>query len=107
MDAKYVCGMINNPDVQPNAAMNCWIVAILLFDFKLVHVPADKHAGPDGLSRRPPMEGEDEEEEDPEDWVNEVLGLGIWVASWMAVVVRVPVCAVEAPGVEMRAMSAR
>ena len=76
--------MLNNPDIQPNVAINHWITAILLFDFKIVHVPADKHCGPDGLSQWPPLEGEDEEEEDPEDWVDEMLGLGIWVASWMA-----------------------
>ena len=82
MDALYVRGMLNNPDVQPNAAMNRWIAAILLFDFKLVHVPAEKHLGPDGLSRREPVLGEDEEDGDPEDWVDEVLSLGIWVDSW-------------------------
>jgi hypothetical protein len=50
MDAQYVKGMLSNPDVQPNAAINCWIAAILLFDFKLVHIPAEKHLGADGLS---------------------------------------------------------
>ena len=25
MDAQYVKGMLNNPDMQPNAAMNRWI----------------------------------------------------------------------------------
>src|SRR5882724_670497 len=99
--------MLNNPDIQPNAAINRWIAAILLFDFKLTHVPASKHQGPDGLSRRPPLEGEDEEGDDPEDWVDEVLGLGIWVASWMAEAVKVPVRAVEVLGMETRAMSAR
>jgi hypothetical protein len=33
--------MLNNPDIQPNATINRWIAGILLFDFKLVHVPAD------------------------------------------------------------------
>jgi len=28
--------MINNPDVHPNAAMNRWIAAILVFSLKLV-----------------------------------------------------------------------
>jgi len=50
MDAQYIKGMLSNPDVQPNAAINCWIATILLFDFKLVHVPAEKHLGTDGLS---------------------------------------------------------
>ncbi len=30
--------------------INHWIAAILLFDFKLVHIPSDKHHRPDGLS---------------------------------------------------------
>jgi len=33
VDAKYIKGMINNPNIQPNATINCWILAILLFDF--------------------------------------------------------------------------
>ncbi|KIK74243.1 hypothetical protein PAXRUDRAFT_176330 [Paxillus rubicundulus Ve08.2h10] len=53
LDAKYVKGMINNPDLQPNTTINRWIAGILLFSFKLVHVPAEKHAGLDGLSCRP------------------------------------------------------
>lgn len=35
VDAKYIKGMINNPNIQPNAAINRWIAAILLFDFQL------------------------------------------------------------------------
>jgi len=52
VDAKYIKGMINNPDIQPNATINHWILAILLFDFQLRHVPGHAH-GPDSLSRRP------------------------------------------------------
>ncbi|TDL14361.1 hypothetical protein BD410DRAFT_694990, partial [Rickenella mellea] len=52
VDAKYIKGMINNPDIQPNATINRWIAGILLFHFKLRHVPGDRHAGADGLSRR-------------------------------------------------------
>ncbi|KAG2352988.1 hypothetical protein BDR07DRAFT_1196462, partial [Suillus spraguei] len=52
VDAKYIKGMINNPDLQPNTTINCWIAGILLFQFNLVHVPATKHTGADGLSRR-------------------------------------------------------
>jgi len=84
VDASYIKGMLSNPDVQPNAAINRWIAAILLFDFKLVHVPADKHKGPDGLSRREPILGEDEEEDDPEDWVDNALALRVWVVSWVS-----------------------
>ena len=82
MDAQYVRGMLCNPDVQPNAAINRWIAAILLFDFKLVHIPAEKHHGPDGLSRREPIPGEDDDEGDPEEWVDDILSLGIWLDTW-------------------------
>jgi len=33
VNAKYIKGMINNSDIQPNATINRWISAILLFDF--------------------------------------------------------------------------
>jgi hypothetical protein len=52
VDAKYIHGMLNNPDRHPNAAMNRWIFRILLFDFYLVHVAGKDHKGPDRLSRR-------------------------------------------------------
>ncbi|KAI5895578.1 uncharacterized protein SCHCODRAFT_02473303, partial [Schizophyllum commune H4-8] len=52
VDARYIKGMINNPDVHPNAAMNRWVAAILTFDFDIIHVPAAKHGAADGLSRR-------------------------------------------------------
>jgi hypothetical protein len=81
MDAVFIRGMLNNPDIQPNAVTNRWIAAILLFDFKLVHVPAEKHQGPDGLSRREPAEGEDDEEDDPEEWIDKTLGLSIWATT--------------------------
>jgi len=51
VDAKYVKGMLNNPDIQPNATINRWIAAILLFDFELIHVPGTQHTSVDGLSR--------------------------------------------------------
>ena len=50
MDAQYIRSMLKNPDIQPNATINWWIAAILLFNFNLVHMPAAKHRGPDGLS---------------------------------------------------------
>jgi RNase H-like domain found in reverse transcriptase len=77
MDAAFIRGMLSNPDCQPNATINQWIAAIHLFDFKLVHVPAHKHHGPDGLSRRMPAEGEDVEEDDPEEWIDATLSLGV------------------------------
>ena len=50
VDARYIKGMLANPDLAPSASMNRWIVSILLFHFTLVHVPGTRH-GPDGLSR--------------------------------------------------------
>jgi hypothetical protein len=51
VDAKYIWGMLNNPDIHPNVAVNHWITGISLFDFTLRHVPGNKHVAPDGLSQ--------------------------------------------------------
>jgi hypothetical protein len=82
MDAESVKGMINNPDIAPTAVINCWIAGIKLFDFDLVHVPADKFRGPDGLSRRPLAEGESKDNDNQDEWVEDVLGLGLWAETW-------------------------
>jgi len=50
VDAKYIWGMLNNPDIHPNVAINRWITGISLFDFTLRHVPGNRHVAPDGLS---------------------------------------------------------
>ena len=74
VDAKYIKGMLQNPDVAPSASMNRWIVSILMFHFTLVHVPGTHH-GPDGLSRRKPQPGDEEEPDDDfEDWIDNVNG---------------------------------
>jgi hypothetical protein len=77
VDARYIKGMLKNPDIAPNATINRWIIAILLFQFTLVHVPGHRH-GPDGLSRRLRQdedEAEDEaDQEDFEDWVDHMHG---------------------------------
>lgn len=52
VDMKYIKGMINNPNVQPSVAINCWISAILLFGLPLKHIPGKDH-GPDSLSWHP------------------------------------------------------
>ena len=77
MDASFICGMLNNPDCQPNTTINRWIAAIHLFDFKLAHVPAEKHHSPDGLSHCTPVKGEDDAEGDPEEWINRTLSLSL------------------------------
>ena len=71
VDAKYIKGMLNEPELQPNAVINRWIQGILLFDFRLVHIPATKFKGPDALSRRPL---EDDIEVGPYDdtWLDEI-----------------------------------
>lgn len=71
VDAKYIKGMLNDPDLQPNATINRWIQGILLFEFKLIHVPADRHKGPDGLSRKERAEGEETEEYD-DSWLDKI-----------------------------------
>jgi hypothetical protein len=70
VNAKYIKGMINNPNLQPNVTINRWIVGILLFLFKLVHVSVLKHKGVDGLSRRLPVEEDPMEDNDYDDWID-------------------------------------
>ena len=75
--------MIDNLDIQPNASMNRWIAAILLFNFKLRHVPGSKHAGPDGLSRHRQSPDDNEIDETPQEtdeWLDDVVSCGIWIA---------------------------
>jgi len=82
VDAKYILGMINNPDCHPNAAMNRWITAILMFQFKLVHIPGKSFHGLDRLSRRRRSEEDkDEDGEEAENWVEDLLMCGIWIAA--------------------------
>ena len=79
MDAKFIKGMINNPMLHPNDAVNCWIAAILLFDFELIHIPAVKHTGADGLSCQPAALDEDppNDSDELEDWIDSNTGLFI------------------------------
>ena len=77
VDAKYIKGMLSNPDIQPNAVMNRWIARILMFDFDLVHVPAEKHVAADGLSRRPEAASDGKEEDDFEDWIDQAQGFAM------------------------------
>jgi hypothetical protein len=83
MDAKFIKGMLNNPTLHPNDAVNRWIAAILLFDFELIHVPAEKHTGADGLSRRPsdPKDEEPDDSEELEDWIDSNAGFFIETTS--------------------------
>ena len=71
VDAKYIRGMLKEPDLMPNATINRWIQGILLFDFELRHVPATRHKGPDALSRKELGEGENIEEFD-DSWLDDI-----------------------------------
>jgi hypothetical protein len=76
VDAQYISGMLNKPELAPNATLNRWIATIKLFEpFKLVHVPAERHKGPDGMSRKPVTEEDLAEawSEEVEDWMEEKL----------------------------------
>jgi len=52
VNTQYIKGILNKPNLYPNAIINQWIVAILIFDFELVHVPGVKHKEPDELLKR-------------------------------------------------------
>ena len=75
VDARYIKGMLSNPDLAPSASINRWIVSILLFHFTLIHIPSTQH-GPDGLSHCPrqPTNGNLDPVDNPDfnDWVNQV-----------------------------------
>lgn len=64
VNAKYIQGLLNNPDLQLDTAVNRWIQGILMFHFALIHVPATRFQGPDALSQREPAEGELVESDD-------------------------------------------
>ena len=84
VDAKYIKGMINNPDIQPNNMINWWIAGILLFDFRLRHVPAKKHGPADALSRRR-MSADDEPDDpdnDPDVWIDQANAFCVEAANW-------------------------
>jgi hypothetical protein len=74
VDARYIKGMLRNPDLHPGASINRWILAILTFHFTLVHIPGTHH-GPDGMSRRRPQPGDEPNPpDDIDDWVDELYG---------------------------------
>jgi hypothetical protein len=82
VDAKYLKGMLNNPDIQPNATINRWIAGILLFDFKLVHVPMTHHTAADGLSHQLPAPEDLPETDDFEEWIDDSYGFFMELANW-------------------------
>jgi hypothetical protein len=81
VDAKYIKGMLKNPDIQPNTTINRWIAAILLFNFEIEHTPGITHV-PDGLSRRRPTSEDPEEDDDVDEWIDRACGFMIQVMNW-------------------------
>jgi hypothetical protein len=76
VNARYIKGMLSNPDISPSASINWWIVAILTFHFDLVHIHGTHH-GPNRLSRQPWQDGDDEDRDDEEDfadWIDQLHG---------------------------------
>src|SRR5271155_611997 len=69
--------MINNPDIQPNATLNRWIASILLFEFKLRHIPGKDHVSAYGLSRRPKAPEDPTEVDDTDDWIDHAYSFAI------------------------------
>jgi hypothetical protein len=99
VDAKYIKGMLNNPDIQPNATINRWIAGILLFNFKLIHVPAAAHSAADGLSRRLRSDQDPPETDDYEDWIDQSYGFYMHLANAVDPVVLVnPIADIVAKG---------
>ena len=71
VDAKYIKGMLNEPELQLNAVINRWVQGILVFDFTLVHVPGICFRGPDALLHRP-REDEDEVGTYDDSWLDDI-----------------------------------
>ena len=53
VNTQYFKGMLNNPDIQPNASMNCWLAGIQTFDFKLRHISASVRRSSPRTAKRP------------------------------------------------------
>ncbi|KIO00961.1 hypothetical protein M404DRAFT_29162 [Pisolithus tinctorius Marx 270] len=77
VDVKYIKGMINNPDLQPNVMINHWITGVLLFSFKLMHIPTDKHAGADSLSHCLQSELDLPKDDNYQDWLDHYYSFSI------------------------------
>jgi hypothetical protein len=67
--------MLNNPNFNPGASINHWILSILTFYFILVHIPGTMHS-PDGLSQCHPQPGDKPElyDEDFNDRIDDLYG---------------------------------
>ena len=52
VDVRSLIEMVNKPDMMLSIPGNRWLAFIQLFDYEIAHIPAERHKGPDGLSRR-------------------------------------------------------
>ena len=77
-DAKYLHGMLNHPEMGPNATINCWIEKVLMFHFTIKHV-AGKSFGPDGLSRREAQPGDKEYPMDKDSGETNPIPETVWI----------------------------
>ncbi|KNZ78614.1 hypothetical protein J132_11055 [Termitomyces sp. J132] len=102
VDARYIKGMLQNPDIQPSASMNRWIMAILMFHFELVHVKGTFH-GPDGLSRRLPQPDVDDSDNSVyEDWIDCLHGFIHQVQLPLPLLCHLSTAALERPHFDVR-----
>lgn len=74
--------MLNNPDIQPNGSINHWIAGILLFSFKLRHMPGKSHSPADGLSCRPRVDEDPNDNDDFKDWIDHANTFCIEALNW-------------------------
>ena len=77
VEAKYIKGMINNPDIQLSATINRWIAGILLFDFKLRHVSAKDHTPADRLLRRPRSQDDPMDDANTDKLIDHAYSFGV------------------------------
>jgi len=57
----------------PSAMLTRWIAWIRLFEFDVKHIAGKKHTAADGLSRRPPSDGEFPDNEDMDEFIEKEL----------------------------------
>jgi len=71
----FLMKMVKQPDL-PNTPMMRWISYIALFDYMMHHIPAQLHAGADGLSWWK-CTAEDTEDKDAEEYLDKFMGSAI------------------------------
>ena len=77
INASYIKGMLNNPDIQPGTAVNRWIVGIKLFHFDLIHVLGKLHDALDSLSYHAQLLMDPIADKDLDDWLDRTMGFAV------------------------------